>query len=69
MQQDCLLNTLNISYIHADGKCLHKKVSDIEGYEGGNPRKSEGVDRCEDWPFPATAFLLDCDESCNAWEV
>ena len=48
---------------------LQEQRSDLEGSESHQPCEDDGVDCCEEGPFPATGFTLDCDEGCNAWEI
>ena len=41
----------------------------MEGDEGGYPGEDDGVDCCDDGPFPASALVLDGDEGRYTWEV
>ena len=41
----------------------------MEGDEGGDPGEDDGVDCCDDGPFPASALVLDGDEGRYTWEV
>ena len=41
----------------------------MEGDEGGYPGEDDGIDCCDDGPFPASALVLDGDEGRYTWEV
>ena len=41
----------------------------MEGDEGGYPGEDDGVDCCDDGPFPASTLVLDGYECRYTWEV
>ena len=41
----------------------------MEGGECGDPGDDDGVDCCDEGPFPAAGFIADGDEGSDAREV
>ena len=41
----------------------------MEGSESCDPSEDNGVDGCDNGPFPAAGFVADGDEGRHAWEI
>lgn len=48
---------------------LQEQTGEVEGGEGCDPGEDNGVDSCEEGPFPAAGLVADGDEGRDAREV
>ena len=48
---------------------LQEQAGEVEGGEGCDPSEDNGVDGCEEGPFPAAGLVADGDEGRYAREV